>query len=109
MRLVEAVDPYAANTRILLDLTLHRDIQLERTVQRPLRDIAQMQPRLPLFPAGCGFLIGNQLGVRAECPETFLDDGDAEFIKHPLRAFVFPPVEALEDASLKAFAGVVLK
>ncbi len=64
---------------------------------------------MPLLPDGFGFLIGYLLSLRAHFLEALFYDGDAELVQHPLCAFVFPPVEALEDAGLRPFAGIILE
>ena len=55
--------------------------------------------------------LGQEVGVRlgAELTKAAFFDRDAKFVRHPPRAFVFPPIKAFENRGLCAFARIVLK
>src|SRR5512146_2483601 len=109
MRLVEAVYPDRNYAFVAGDLLYHGEVDLDGAEDALVGHRADLDLRPPLRPGRFRFGVGDRLRVGSELLEAAALDRDAELLQHPLGALLLPPVEALEDAGLEPFAGVVLE
>ena len=100
VRFIQAVHADRANVAVLIEVVPHGEIKLGRRVERSLGKIGC--GHRPALAGRFRRAVGNGHGARAQFLVTALLDRDAEFLHHPLRRLVFPPVKALEDRRLLA-------
>ena len=64
---------------------------------------------MPAVQLGLGLWVRNRFRLGPQLAKTAFFDLQAELVSQSVCAFVFPPVETLEDRSLRTVAGIVLK